>query len=106
MTPGGACNQCHGQGQGPSYGAAGTDYATALEPDDCSGSSSAAIKVVITGADGVRHTATVNAAGNFFFGSAIKMPYKAKVVSGSKSRARCLARRPTATATSATPNPA
>lgn len=87
MRPGGACNQCHDLGAGPSYSAAGTVFATAHEPDDCNGSSSAAIKVVITGADGVSKTATVNAAGNFFFGSAIKMPYKAKVISGSKSRA-------------------
>ena len=87
MRPGGACNQCHDQGAGPSYSAAGTVYATAHEPDDCNGSSSAAIKVVITGADGVSQNATVNAAGNFFVGSAIKMPYKAKVVSGGKSRA-------------------
>jgi len=88
MKPGGACIQCHDQeGEGPSYSAAGTVYATAHEPDDCNGSSSSAIKVVVTGADGVSQTAAVNSAGNFFFRSAIKMPYKAKVVSGTKSRA-------------------
>lgn len=88
MKPGGACIQCHDQeGEGPSYSAAGTVYPTAHEPDDCNGSSSSAIQVVVTGADGVSQTAAVNAAGNFFFRSAIKMPYKAKVVSGTKSRA-------------------
>ena len=87
MRPGGACNQCHDRGEGPSFYAAGTVYATAHEPDDCNGSSASTIKVVVTGADNKTQTATVNAAGNFFFESPIKMPYKAKVVSGSKSRA-------------------
>jgi mono/diheme cytochrome c family protein len=92
MKPGGACIQCHDrEGEGPSYSAAGTVYATAHEPDDCNGSSAASIKVVVTGADGVSQTATVNSAGNFYFRSAIKMPYKAKVVSGSKSRAMATA---------------
>jgi hypothetical protein len=88
MKPGGACIQCHDtENEGPSYSAAGTVYKTAHEPDDCNGSSSTSIKVVITGADNVTQTATVNAAGNFYFRSAIKMPYKAKVVFGTKSRA-------------------
>jgi hypothetical protein len=86
MRPGGACIQCHDGDEGPSYTAAGTVYATAHEPDDCNGSSSAAIQVVITGADGRVQKASVNAAGNFFFRSSIKMPYKAKVVSGGKTR--------------------
>jgi hypothetical protein len=90
MRPGGACNQCHeDEGEGPIYAAAGTVYATAHEPDDCNGSSSAAVKVVITDAAHKTFTATVNAAGNFYFDprtTKITMPYKAKVVSGTKTR--------------------
>jgi mono/diheme cytochrome c family protein len=81
MKPGAACNDCH------RFSAGGTVYATAHEPDDCNGSSSSAIKVVITGADGKVTTLPVNSAGNFYFSSTIKMPYKAKVISGTKSRA-------------------
>jgi hypothetical protein len=88
MRPGGACNKCHDQSaDAPSYDAAGTIYKTAHEPDDCNGASANSMKVVVTDADGKVHTATVNSVGNFYFVDAIKMPYKAKVVNGSKSRA-------------------
>lgn len=89
MRPGGACIDCHErQGEGPSYAAAGTVYATAHEPDDCYGGP-AGVTVSLTDATGRTYTAAVNAAGNFYFDSRSKivMPYKAKVTSGSKSRA-------------------
>lgn len=87
MRPGGACIDCHDRDFGPSYVAAGTVYPTAHEPDDCNGTSKA-VQVVITDAAGKKYTTTVNSVGNFFFPStvSIKMPYKAKVVSGSKTR--------------------
>jgi mono/diheme cytochrome c family protein len=81
MKPGAACNDCH------RFSAAGTVYATAHEPDDCNGGASSTIQVVITGADGKVTKLPVNSAGNFSWSSTIKMPYKAKVVSGTKSRA-------------------
>ncbi|MDB4934505.1 MAG: uncharacterized protein JWP87_1477 [Labilithrix sp.] len=91
MRPGGACTQCHDdQGRGPDYQIAGTVYATAHEPDDCNGTSSSAVKVVITDAAHKTFTVPVNAAGNFYLDpirQKITMPYKAKVVSGAKSRA-------------------
>ena len=88
MKPGGACIQCHDrEDEGPSFSAAGTVYKTAHEPDDCNGSSSSSIEVWVTGADNKVQKSKVNAAGNFYFESPIKMPYRAKVVSGSKSRA-------------------
>lgn len=88
MLPGEACNQCHDKGRGPSLFASGTVYKTAHEPDDCYGMP-AGTKVVITGADNKSVTVTVNSAGNFYFQTAPKLPYKAKVVSadGKKSRA-------------------
>jgi nitrate/TMAO reductase-like tetraheme cytochrome c subunit len=87
MRPGGACIGCHDTDGGPSYVAAGTVYATAHEPDDCNGTSTV-VQVVITDATGKKFTRIVNSVGNFFFPSTdnIKMPYKAKVVSGSKTR--------------------
>jgi hypothetical protein len=87
MRPGGACIECHDRDNGPSYTAAGTVYATAHEPDDCNGTSSP-VQVVITDAAGKKYATTVNSVGNFFFPTTVvlTMPYKAKVVSGSKSR--------------------
>jgi cytochrome c553 len=91
MRPGGACVQCHeDKGEGPIYQVGGTVYATAHEPDDCNGTASTAVKVVITDATQKTFTVPVNAAGNFFLDprtQKITMPYKAKVVSGTKSRA-------------------
>lgn len=95
MRPGGACNECHDrEREGPSYYAAGTVYKTAHEPDDCNGINAAGTTVVITDAAGKTHTATVNSAGNFYFQrDEIAMPYKAKVVSGGKTRSMSAAQK-------------
>lgn len=87
MHPGVPCIDCHTQmREGPIYTIAGTLYPTAHEPDDCNGVSSASVKVVITGADGKVTTLSVNEAGNFFTRTKIAMPYRAKIVSGEKTR--------------------
>lgn len=87
MHPGRACIDCHAsEGEGPRYTVAGTVYPTAHEPDDCNGTSSASVRVVITGADGRTTTLSVNQAGNFFARTSIAMPYRAKVVSVDKVR--------------------
>lgn len=87
MRPGGACIECHDRDNGPWFTAAGTVYPTAHEPDDCNGTSSP-VQVVITDANGKKYSTTVNSVGNFFFPASVNltMPYKAKVVSGSKTR--------------------
>ncbi|MBS2019566.1 MAG: hypothetical protein JST00_42285 [Deltaproteobacteria bacterium] len=85
MHPGVACIECHKK-RGPIYSIAGTVYPTAHEPDDCNGTSSAATTVVITGADGKTLTLPLNGAGNFFTKTPVAKPYRAKVVSGGKTR--------------------
>lgn len=87
MTPGQACNACHDLGRGPNLFAAGTVYKTAHEKDDCNGLSSG-FTVEITGADKKKVTAPINAAGNFYFTTSVKLPYTARVISadGTKSR--------------------
>lgn len=91
MRPGSACISCHDRDDGPSYSVAGTVYATAHEPNDCNGhASSSPMQVVITDAKGVTYSATVNAAGNFFFAqgtSPIEIPLRAKVVANGKTSA-------------------
>lgn len=83
MKPGGACIDCHTrENEGDFFTAAGTVYPSAHEPDDCNGVAQGAAKVILTGADGKTVTMTVNGAGNFSTASAIKMPYRAKVVDG------------------------
>ena len=91
MLPGEACNQCHDKGRGPELFAAGTIYKTAHEPDDCYGVTSGA-KITITGADNVSFTTTVNASGNFYFTTrqAVKLPYKAKVISADGKKTRSM----------------
>lgn len=91
MLPGEACNRCHDKGRGPELFAAGTVYKTAHEPDDCYGISSG-VTIVITGADDKSFTTTVNGSGNFYFttNQAVKMPYKAKVVSADGKRSRAM----------------
>ena len=60
MHPGGACISCHSMGgDGPAYAIAGTVFPSAHEPDDCNGastSSSGALSVLITEANGKTHT--------------------------------------------------
>lgn len=90
MRPGHACISCHDRDDGPSYSAAGTVYATAHEPNDCSGhASSSPMQVVITDAKGKTYSATVNAAGNFYFDqrtNPMEIPLRAKVVANGKTR--------------------
>jgi cytochrome c553 len=89
MHPGVACIECHDRDDGPSFIAAGTIYKTAHEPDDCNGIAGAGTKVVITDAAGKVFTQSVNGAGNFYFETKtnkMKLPYRAKIVSGTKTR--------------------
>jgi hypothetical protein len=86
MHPGVPCIECHERlRDGPIYTAAGTLYPSAHEPDDCNGVGGS-VSVVITDANGATYTLPVNAAGNFFTRTRIAAPYRAKVVSGTKTR--------------------
>jgi len=91
MHPGGACISCHSSGgDGPIYGVAGTVFPSAHEPNDCNGASSAsagALSVVITEANGTKHTLPVNSVGNFFYEGTIGKPYLAEVSAGMAVRA-------------------
>jgi mono/diheme cytochrome c family protein len=84
MAPGQACQsgRCHGG----DFDASGTIYPTAHEPDNCNGTGGS--QVIITDAAGQTYSTTVNSAGNFYFSlrTSLKLPYTAKVVSGSKTR--------------------
>jgi hypothetical protein len=87
MLPGRACLNCHGAGD-----FAGTVYPTAHEPTYCRGvdgtASATAAKIVITGADNkVYGPYPVSAFGNFKIPvGSIPLPYRAKVIRGSKER--------------------
>jgi hypothetical protein len=87
MHPGMPCIACHGRGEGPVFTAAGTLYPTAHEPDDCNGTGGSSVSVVITDANGTTYTLPVNSAGNFFTSAPYTPPYRAKVISGTKTRA-------------------
>jgi mono/diheme cytochrome c family protein len=73
MHPGMACISCHkqsaepGEDPPPIFLFAGTVYATVHEPDDCNGGGAgiSGSVVVVTDANGVEHSATVRASGNF-----------------------------------------
>ncbi len=86
MHPGRACITCHAQNRGPAFTIAGTVYPTAHEPDECNGANAGA-QVVITDADGKVTKIAVNASGNFFSQVPIALPFRAKVVVGTKERA-------------------
>jgi hypothetical protein len=106
MDPGEPCVDCHQtpakygcNDTGPAFEAAGTVYPTGHEPDACNGIDGPTMKDVVVhlvGADGVDHTAPVNAAGNFYYCSntkrcpgysgPLKLPYTAKVVSSKGER--------------------
>lgn len=82
MSPGGACNQCHNQGEGPNLDIAGTVYPSAHEPNDCIASGVSGAVVEITGADKAVFTLTVSPnSGNFRSHNSqnIVKPYTAKV---------------------------
>lgn len=83
MHPGVACIKCHAENEGPSFKLAGTVFG-ANEPDDCVGAKDATI--VVTGSDGKSIQMTTNEAGNFYSNLALTMPYRAKIISGGKTR--------------------
>ncbi len=86
MHPGSSCIACHkSQGEGPLFRIAGTVYPAEHEPTDCFGASDA--EVVITDANGVSITLSVNAAGNFTHSDTLTFPVHAVVVKGGKTRA-------------------
>jgi hypothetical protein len=87
MHPGGACITCHDQNNAPAFSIAGTVYPTAHEPDDCNGGGTAGAQIVITDAKGVVTKIAVNSVGNFYSQSNIALPFRAKVVVGTKERA-------------------
>ncbi len=89
MHPGVACIACHQMsGEAPGLVIGGTVFPTAHEPDDCNGvSSSSALTVFITEANGTTHSLPVNAAGNFYLeGSSLATPYTAEVRSATQTR--------------------
>jgi hypothetical protein len=89
MNPGLACgsNNCHASGgEGPRIRFAGTVYRSGHEPDRCVGGPAAGAgvaQVVVTGANGVKVTRQVNAAGNFVLlqsqQSSLTFPIRAEV---------------------------
>lgn len=90
MHPGGACITCHDQSnQAPSFTIAGTVFPTAHEPDDCNGASgsTSGAQIVITDANGRVTMIAVNSVGNFYSQGAVALPFRAKVVVGTKERA-------------------
>ena len=87
MNPGQDCIGCHNAThEGPRFAVAGTVYADATNADGCNGL--AAAYVELTGADGSTVTATTNSVGNFSIepNRMVKLPYKARVIVGSKVR--------------------
>lgn len=90
MHPGGACITCHDQNnQAPSFTIAGTVFPTGHEPDDCNGASGATsgAQIVITDANGKVTKIAVNSVGNFNSQGLVALPFRAKVVVGTKERA-------------------
>ena len=86
MHPGKPCISCHSATGGPSFVIAGTVYPTIHEPDDCNGSGTGNLSVLIIDATGKTHTMPVNAAGNFTRVTSIPLPYRAMIVDGAKVR--------------------
>lgn len=90
MHPGAACITCHDQSnQAPSFTIAGTVFPTAHEPDDCNGASgtTSGAQIVITDANGKVTTIAVNSVGNFYAQASVALPFRAKVVVGTRQRA-------------------
>lgn len=90
MRPGEACNACH-KVKKPRvmFSIAGTVFPTGHEDNNCNGVNGSVDKasVVVTDMTGtVLATIPVNSAGNFAIQTAIKAPYKVKVVHGGKER--------------------
>ena len=90
MHPGGACITCHDQrNQAPSFTIAGTVFPTAHEPDDCNGASgtTSGAQIVITDANGKITKIAVNSVGSFYLQGSVALPFRAKVVVGTRERA-------------------
>jgi cytochrome c553 len=81
MKPGEACGRCH------DFGAAGTVYPTAHEPNDCKGANLAGAKIIVVDAANKTTTIAVNAAGNFISTASFKMPIKVSVSANGATRA-------------------
>jgi hypothetical protein len=89
MRPGEACIACHMSGEGTIFQIAGTVYPTGHEPNDCVGSTTTDIKVIITDATGTEYPLTPNSVGNFTYGGgrsggSLQFPYSARVERGGK----------------------
>lgn len=90
MNPGMACMSCHSQYyDAPRFGASGTVYPTAHEPDKCDGTDGTVTttRVEIIDANGGVHPATVNAAGNFYTYDTLVFPITARVLKNGQVRA-------------------
>jgi mono/diheme cytochrome c family protein len=89
MAPGTSCLSCHSPDAthpATTLFAAGTIYPTMHEPDECIGTSSANLTVVLIDAEGASHTVAVNAAGNFVRYTSFPLPYRAFVFRGNDVR--------------------
>ncbi len=88
MRPGAACISCHqGNARAPKFSLAGTVFPTAHEPDDCHADNPAGVQVEVTGADGRVLLLNANRVGNFMSLVPLALPYRARVISGGRSRA-------------------
>jgi hypothetical protein len=87
MAPGTPCVSCHAGSGATDLFSAGTVYPTLHEPDNCQGTSSSGLSVVLIDANNTSHTIPVNAAGNFVRYTSIPLPYRALVVSGTGTKA-------------------
>jgi hypothetical protein len=91
MYPGRACIACHTMMKGPAFGAAGTIFPSAHEPDDCNGADGlfTGAAIIIIDANGVEHPTSANLAGNFDFptnSNTIPLPIRAKIVWNGRER--------------------
>jgi hypothetical protein len=89
MRPGEACISCHAkEWEAPKFAIAGTVFPTGHEPNDCNApaAKNEGATVVITDANGTKHTLTPNSAGNFYYEGSIATPYTAKVVDANGTR--------------------
>ena len=88
MQPGAPCNACHQQLGGPALRLAGTVYPTLHEVDQCNGSRSPTLEVVVTDKNNVEHKMLVNDAGNFLWTmTTVPAPFRARVTDGTRTRA-------------------
>ncbi|MDB4947060.1 MAG: hypothetical protein JWP97_6594 [Labilithrix sp.] len=86
MQPGKPCLGCHAATGARVFQLAGTVYPTLHEPDGCFGAAKPGVKVVIVDGDGVSHSMSVNANGNFYRITSLPLPYTAMVVDGTTTR--------------------